>query len=190
MTTADCWWTVSSRAVKSPEGRGLWVSVLCWAPTSLSRFWAHLRKLSHDLLSGIFCLFVWKNESFIHEHLDVYQHYIYFFKKRLISYQSLQSHSHLERNTVVRDLNRVFLNFTRDWLEVRCGFTITLICNTTSLHCDQLAWGKKRAEEERIYFLLCLLEASNNSHSQQIFTPVLPTLSTHIICPGTSSQCI
>ena len=65
--------------------------------------------------------------------------YIYFLKKRLISYQSLQSHSHLERNTVVRDLNRVFLNFTRDLLEVRCAFIITLICNTTSLYCDQLS---------------------------------------------------
>lgn len=163
---------------------------VCWAPTLLSRLWAHLRRLSHDLLSGIFCLFVWKNESFIHEHLDVYQHYIYiYFLKRLVSYQSLQSHSHLERNTVVRDLNRVFLNFTRDLLEVRCAFIITLICNTTSLLCDQLSWGKKRAEEERTYFLLCLLEASNNSHSQQVFTPVLPTLSTCILCLETSSQC-
>ena len=84
----------------------------------------------------------------------------------------------------------MFLHFTRDWPEVRCGFIITLICNTTSLHCDQLSWGKKKAEEERIYFLLCLLEASNNSHSQQVFTPVLPTPSIHIICLETSTQCI
>lgn len=86
-----------------------------------------------------------------------------------------------------RDLNRVFPNFTRDLREVRCGFIVSLICNTTSLHCDQLSWGKKRAEEERTYFLLCLLEGSNNSHSQQVFTPVLPTLSWKPV-PSASKQ--